>query len=1162
VSNLRVDLGRVVDGTVADVDHDADIVIGTIGVSAQVDAAIAAGELDVEQLRDEDGAFRWEGFLLTVVGDVLFLVGTDRRGTVYAVYDFLERVGVSPWSWWADVPVRQRADVTIARDTVVVDWPSVRYRGVFLNDEEELYHWARDHTADGTIGPALYERVFELLLRLKGNYLWPAMHTGAFNHDPANGRLAHDMGVIIGSSHCDMLLRSNEHEFHPWVEELGEPVRYDYSIPGRNRDNLRKYWRGSVEQNGEYEVTWTVGIRGVHDSGFETAAIDADPLLTDEEKFRARVDLLSDAIDDQRGILSDVLHVDATSAPQLFIPYKEVLPLFDAGLIIPDDVTIVWANDNFGHIRRFPSDTELTRSGGHGLYYHSSYWSNYTTSYLATSSTPLALMKSELSKAWDRGIRRLWVDNIGGLKPLEIEMTFFLRSAWEAGRETSTATVRGFVADWFDATFTGGYGTEAGDIYSEYYALNNQRKLEHLDSGVFAQTGWGDEAGRRVSELRRLYDRTNDILRALPADEKDAFFQLFAVKIHMTYLSAAQFYFADRSTHAHNVGAPAAADAAVAASRRFDDQRRTLIHFYNRVMADGKWDGMFTPEQFPPPVMPQSPAATPALKIDGTGVTAVAWGCEPGESPTLTFWSGGTASKWIDLFATGRPGVPVIIEADPGIRVQTDALVPTSVRVAVQVDGPLAGGTGTIRILAPTTGQVLTVPVFTETSHPGADAWSEADGVISIDPAASVLQHGPTSGWRVVPDLGRYGNAALQAVARPGDPDDVAAAGAADMRFALTTEGAHTLEVHRLPTLDSTGQIRIAVTVDGDFVGVVDSPTTDEHRGGWAAAIQDNIERLRLRLPHLTPGEHTLRLTAVDAGVTVSKVEIHTQPTRRTGLGAPFSVRGGHPRPAADDDPTIVDVDALDRDAHELYRTAPDAVPLRAQPYADRTFWDGETTFRPAPTVPQTRQGFAGPACAPDGSKDVLSTLVDGPISGVDGVFAFEAEKALLDSSGAWRTAGSDGSLWTHTSAPTQGGTGLALHVARRQEYLDPAAAPGIHFAVQVDTPGTYRAWALVHFNDDRDDSLVFAVDGHPQPVEEQFSRGNLCTYGARQVWLWAHISDLELAGGPRIVSVLARKGGLRLDRLYLTLGDEQPPVDADWAPSPVAADATSVSVA
>ena len=485
VHDLVGDLGKVCPGAdvrLTDSATGARLVIGTIGVSPLIDALVAAGEVDVSGLYDEAGELVWEGFTVQEVGGRVVIAGTDRRGTVYGVYDLCEAMGVSPWWWFGDVPVRAREHVTVRPATLVTDHPSVQYRGIFLNDEEELDNWARTHTPDGTIGPTTYRRIFELVLRLKGNYVWPAMHVNAFNADPENGRLADEMGLVIGTSHCDMLLRSNQHEFAPWAAEQEEPVDYDYSIPGSNRQKLLDYWRGSVRQNGGYEVSWTIGMRAIHDSAFATSAIDTDDSLAPDQKFRAKVDLLGRVIADQRALLADELGPRARAGLQIFVPYKEVLPLYDAGLAVPDDVTIVWANDNYGYVRRFPSAAERTRPGGHGIYYHSSYWAQPPRSYLATSSTPLALMRHELTKAWDHGIRRLWVDNVGGLKPLELETEYFLRLAWQVGRETTTADVADFVAGWVDATFSGGHGARAGRLYARYYQLNNQRKIEHLDT--------------------------------------------------------------------------------------------------------------------------------------------------------------------------------------------------------------------------------------------------------------------------------------------------------------------------------------------------------------------------------------------------------------------------------------------------------------------------------------------------------------------------------------------------------------------------------------------------------------------------------------------------------------------------------------------------------
>lgn len=1160
-SGLISDLHHLV-GAETSLVHDAParIVVGTIGVSAVVDAAISDGRLDVSGLRDDAGNLRWEGFTVALVDDVLHLVGADRRGTVYAVYEFARAAGVSPWQWWGDTPVHPRTHLTVARAAQIVDWPSVRYRGVFLNDEEELYHWARRHTRDDTIGPEVYERLYELILRLGGNYLWPAMHVGAFNHDPHNGHLAHEMGIVIGSSHCDILLRSNNHEFHPWSRSRPEPVRYDYSIGGANRDALRSYWRESVEQNRAYDVTWTVGIRGVHDSGFETKTIDEDDALDGDAKFRARVALLEQAVRDQRGILSDVLDVEPDRPPQLFIPYKEVLPLYDAGLRVPDDVTLVWANDNFGYIRRLPSDIERERAGGHGLYYHSSYWSNFTTSYLGTSSTPLALMRAELTKAWDGGIRRLWVDNVGGLKPLEIETEFFLRSAWQAGRETTTANVRDFVAGWVNATFSGSLGERASDIYARYYQLNNQRKYEHLSPDVFSQTSHGDEAGRRLAALRDLFDETNALMAALPEVERDSFFQLFAIKIYMSYLVNAEFYYSDRSTLAHDQGKFAAANMHLATSRALGDRRRLVIHFFNKVMSGGKWDGMFTPESFPPPVIPLHPPGTPALRIEGKGIGATVWGAASQGGRKVVFTPHGRADKWIEVFSTGQPGMHFTVESDPWIEVRPrTGVIDGERRLMVRLRAPadtLAGCSGRIRVSSPDTDEIIDFTVnvdnapFIRQEVPG---WIEADAVVSIDASApdEVISGGDMA-FTIVPDLGRYGNGLLQV--RPlGEGSQSEPAAAATFGVHLSTPGSHVLEIHRFPSLNSTGRIRLGVNLDGGTMLVVESPTTDEHRGTWATGVQDNVDKLRVQLPYLTAGHHTLTLHAVDPWFALSKIVIYTAEHPVMNLGPDFSAHTLRATTfVSDPDPGDLDLPALDAAFQEVFGDSPGETTLPDTLYADRHFWTGDTTNRMAIVVAQLEPRSKAHDASRDYAKELMASAGHFPLAERNGVVAFEAEDALAGTEHAWLTAANDGtSLWAQTQAETRARTGLAMHVRPRGvRWEDPLLAPAMHYTIEVSIGGPYRVWLLLSFQDDSDDSCTIALDGVPQPVDEQFSHGALCTYGARQVWLWAHLSDLEIGKGRHTLSIHARESGLRIDRIYLTLGDELPPGDAQWQPS------------
>lgn len=1140
----------------------ARVVVGTIGVSPLIEDAMREGRLDAGDLRDETGALRWESFLITLVGDDLYIVGSDRRGTIFGLYEFAEQLGVSPWQWWGQAPERHLDDISIAPGFRLADWPSVRYRGVFINDEEELFHWAQTHTPDDTIGPATYHRLFELILRLKGNYLWPAMHVGAFNADPRNGRLAEELGIVIGSSHCDILLRSNEHEFLPWAARQDVPVSYDYSLDGRNRELLKDYWRESVEQNKAHEVTWTVGVRGIHDTGFVTAEIDDDPDLDDDQKLRARVDLLQTAIGDQRQILADVLGEAVSGAPQLFIPYKEVLPLYDAGLALPDDITVMWTNDNFGYVRRYPSETELQRSGGHGLYYHSSYWSTPTTSYLGTSSTPLALMKSELESAWDAGIRQVWVDNVGGLKPLEIETEYFLRQAWDAGKEAAIGALPDFVESWIDDKFTGGIGREASQLLLEHYQLNNQRKYEHLSGGVFPQTGYGDEAGRRLDALQRLYDATNDLLRSLPRAERDCFFQLFAVKIHMAYLVNAQFVYADRSTLCFDQGKFAAADEYLAVSRRFDDHKRALIHYFNHVMSDGMWSGMFTPEEFPPPVIPLYPAGKPALAIDGSRLEVRIWGdAAPASDRSLDFWPHGITHKWIEIANIEWPGTGYTVTADPWILVERIGRAASAeARLIVSVDDVDAhrGDDGTVTVRCLATGEVVTVGVHVALTADLPDGFVgvvEADGHVSIDPSAPDAQRaGTASRWMSVPFLGRYGNAALRVVGTSEDGSQSHSA-TAEYRFVLRTAGAHPLEIHRLPTLNATGRIRVGVSVDDHAVLVAESPTTDEHRGDWESAVQDNVERLTLQLPFLEAGEHVLRLHAVDERVTVSKLVIYSGIRRPTNLGPDFSLHTGRQRQRprqVDPDPARHHLEAVEAVSREIFRTDPSTVPLLDQVYADAAFWQGDATLRPNTSVPQAVLAQPKSWATGDGRKDVIGALGSGIVLEDHGVMAWEAENVLVQDGTAWTSPEVGGVRgWSHTQSETCGRTGLAMHVASTgASWPNAEHAPGLHYRLMVTAPGAYRLWMLVKFADRNDDSCFIAVDGRVQPLDAQFSGGELCAYGTRQVWVWAAISDVELSEGTHTLSVHARKAGLRIDRIYLTACGDRPPIDAEWSAS------------
>ncbi|HIZ72869.1 MAG TPA: glycosyl hydrolase 115 family protein [Candidatus Gallimonas intestinavium] len=387
---------------------------------------------------------------------------------------------------------------------------------------------------------------------------------------------------------------------------------------------MQEYWRESVEQNAAYEVSFTLGMRGIHDSGFRTRAIDENAALSEKQKLEARVRLLEKVITDQREIIRSVLHHERPDqALQVFIPYKGVLPLYDAGLALPEDITVMWTNDNFGHIRRYPSKQEQMRKGGHALYFHSSYWAPAPLSYLFINSIPLAQTGCELRKAYENGIRKIWVDNVGALKPLEQDMEYFLAFGWDAARaEALVHHIHEYLVRWFNEQFSGNFGEECARIYEAYAQITNVCKVEHLYRNAFSQTAYGDEASRRVNRLKELYSRVCRVHDALPADERDAFFELLGMKVSASYFINAAFYYADRSRLSYRQGKMQCADEYLHLSRRMMGCKRQMLYFYNHRMAGGKWKGILTPEAFPPPASCIYTDAKPALSIGETAMAS------------------------------------------------------------------------------------------------------------------------------------------------------------------------------------------------------------------------------------------------------------------------------------------------------------------------------------------------------------------------------------------------------------------------------------------------------------------------------------------------------------------------------------------------------------
>ncbi len=561
-------------------DHGTNVIIlGTLGHSRVVDRLAAGGKLDVTGVRGE-----WESYVLQIVNHpfpgidrALVIAGSDRRGTIYGIYTLSEMIGVSPWYWWADVPVQKKTFVALQGNLLKQGPPAVKYRGIFLNDEDwGLRPWAAK-TFDpktGNIGPKTYAKVFELLLRLHANYLWPAMYPGtrAFNYYPDDKVLADEYGIVMGSSHCEQMLRDN-------VDEWERDGHGEYNFV-TNPDGVLNYWEQRVRENARYENIYTVGMRGIHDSGMPGGGTP-----------REKAERLHTIIADQRKMLARWVNPDVAKVPQIFCPYKEVLQLYRLMPDLPGDITLVWPDDNFGYIREFSDATERKRSGGAGVYYHVSYWGR-PQDYLWLCSTAPGLIAEEMTKAYDYDANRVWILNVGDLKPAELDIEFFLKLAWNPHIWNGTNTY-----DLLEQQFTRDFGQVNApaltSIMAEYYRLNFQRKPEHMLvslTNTFSTTLNGDEAQRRLEAWQKLSARAVAAGKSLPPEAQDAFFELVgypveaAAAMNVKCLALDEYYTGTNQDRA----------ARLVQARKAQMEIQQLTDIYNNRIAGGKWRYMMS----------------------------------------------------------------------------------------------------------------------------------------------------------------------------------------------------------------------------------------------------------------------------------------------------------------------------------------------------------------------------------------------------------------------------------------------------------------------------------------------------------------------------------------------------------------------------------------
>jgi hypothetical protein len=554
---------------------DRAIIIGTIGKNALIDQMIKSKKLDVSAIQNQ-----WESYIIKTVKNpvpgiknALVIVGSDRRGTAFGVFTLSEAMGVSPWYWWADVTPQKQAQLFIDNVEHIQNSPSVKYRGIFINDEcGGLNPWAKYILIKelGDIGPKTYAKVFELLLRLKANYCWPAMHkcTKAFNLYPENKVVADNYAIVMGSSHCEQILRNNETEWDK--ETMGE---YNYVT---NTNTMNAYWEERAKTNGMYENTYTIGVRGAHDYTMKGA-----------KTLDERVRYTQLAIDNQRDIIARNINPDTSKVAQVLCAYKEVLEIYQNGLEVPDDVTLLWADDNFGFIRRLSDPQEQKRSGGSGVYYHLSYFGD-PEGWLWLSTLSPSLIAYEMQKAYAYNADRIWVFNVGDIKPAEKELTLAMEMAWDIKKWTP-ANAHTFIGDWAARTFGQAYANPIAEIMNEFYRLASLGKPEHIKFIDYSEL----EMHERIEACRAVSDKAEKLYAQIPQTLRDAYYQLILYPVKGASLMNEYYLLSRLSLVEAAKGNDKALDMAAEAKKAYL-ALDSMTDIYHKGIANGKWNGMMT----------------------------------------------------------------------------------------------------------------------------------------------------------------------------------------------------------------------------------------------------------------------------------------------------------------------------------------------------------------------------------------------------------------------------------------------------------------------------------------------------------------------------------------------------------------------------------------
>ena len=856
------------------------VIAGTVGHSQLIDQLVREKKLNLDEL---DG--KWEQFIIQVVENAfpgvektLVIAGSDKRGTIYGIFELSRQMGVSPWYWWADVPVEVQSNIYVKAGRFTQGEPKVKYRGLFLNDEEPaLGRWAVKNY--GGFNHQFYEKVFELILRLKGNYLWPAMWWASFNtDDPINQVLADDMGIVMSTTHHEPMMRAHA----DWKIKKGAAWNYE-----TNRDTLQQFWKEGIERMGQYESIVSMGMRG-----------DGDMAMTAE----TNIALLERIVADQRKIIEDVTQKPASKTPQLWALYKEVQDYYDNGMRVPDDVTLLLCDDNWGNIRKLPHPDDKPRSGGYGIYYHFDYVGG-PRNYKWLNTSPLPAVWEQMNMAYEHGVDRLWLVNVGDLKPMELPISFFLDYAWDPDK-LPKELLPGYTRNWAAEQFGSEHASQIARMLDLYTKYNGRRKPELLSPETYSLDHFR-EAERIVEDYNLLAEEATLLDKKMPDRAKDAFYQLVlhpikaCANLNELYLAVA------KNQQGASQGRATTNDWAEKA-RQLYQKDADITKYYHTQLANGKWDLMMAqthigytywqqPEKNAMPEVREISLPNDGemgVSIEGSDQFSTG-GVFPVSLPELDAVS--NRPVYIDLFNRGKQPFDYQISTNQSwLKVEkVSGKVEKEQRIWLSANWkkvPVGKHEAEVKIRQSGGREVtIRIPVFKpdQANLKSFSGFVESNSVVSIE--AEHFSRNLSAGnlkWEVIPGLGRTlsGMKVFPVTAKPVTLNENSPQIEYDMY--LHEAGKVEVNLYLSPTLNyfNDGGTELAVWFD-DEAPVILNMNKNNQEKTWEGWVSNNINQMVWPHQLTTSGKHTLKIRMVDPGVVLQRIVIDCGGLKPSYLG-------------------------------------------------------------------------------------------------------------------------------------------------------------------------------------------------------------------------------------------------------------------------------------